>query len=55
MIEHAAAIEGQLVDPVAVDDERPLGPQPLGDLGHADRGRGVADAEQLAAWSRPGW
>ena len=34
----AAAVERQLVDAVAVDDERPLGPEALDDLGHPRRG-----------------
>ena len=33
VIQHAAVVERQLVDAGAVDDERPLGPEPLGDLG----------------------
>ena len=52
-IEDAAVVERQLVDPVAVDDERPLRPEALGDLGHPLGGRRVADAQQLAGG--PGW
>ena len=48
VVEHAAVVERQLVDPVAVDDERPLRPEPHGDLGHPLGGRRVADAEELA-------
>ena len=48
-VEHAAAVERQLVDAVAVDDERPLGAEPLDDLRHPGRDGRVADAEQLPA------
>ena len=52
---HAAAIERQLVDPVAVDHEGPLGAEAADDLGHAGRRRGVPHPEQLALRARPGW
>ena len=50
-----AAIERQLVDAGAVDDERPFRAEAAGDLGDLAAASGDADAEQLAASCRPGW
>ncbi len=49
--QHAAVVERQLVDALAVDHERPGGPEPSHDLGHPRRVRGIADTEQLALGS----
>ncbi len=52
VIEDARSVERQLVDPIAVDDERPLGPEELGNVGDPGGRRRVAHAEELAC--RPG-
>ena len=52
VIEDTRSVERQLVDPIAVDHERPLGPEELGDIGDPGGRRRVAHAEELAC--RPG-
>ena len=49
VVQDPAVVERQLVDARAVDDERPLCPEPLGDLGDPSAAAGVAHAQQLAA------
>ena len=49
-----AAVERQLVDPVPVDDERPLRPEERRDLGDRGRRPALGDADQLAGRARPG-
>ena len=45
VVDHASAIEGQLVDAGAVDDERPLGAEDARHLGDAWRSGGVGDPD----------
>ena len=54
VVEHAGPVERQLVDAVAVDDERPLGPERAEDLGELRRGGRVGDADEQPATRRPG-
>ncbi len=42
VVAHAAAIERQLVDALAMNDEGPLDAQSLEDLGHLRRDDGIA-------------